>query len=91
MEKIFLKLRCAGIKRIIFIPTEVVDIKLICSELKLYLYNIIRKRDDVFCGYYYTLKEFYKFWDKTYYTKNVYRIENNNLCFVLQVDEGVHE
>lgn len=84
-RKVFCRLSKSNIKNIIFIPTEIADLRLIISEYKKHILNKIYGNKDIFCGYYYSLSEFKKFWFGYYEIDRLYRLGNNNGIFVLKL------
>ncbi len=71
---IFFKLFKAGIKNIIFIPTEIASLKIMVQEKKNYLKNRIKRRRQIFCGWLYSESEFISFF-KGKGTKALYLID----------------
>ncbi|RKJ20031.1 hypothetical protein D7X48_10755 [bacterium D16-50] len=60
-KAIFHKMHDAGIKNVLFIPTELLTIKSAIKEKLHYVANIIRHKKNIFCGWMYTRNEFLNF------------------------------
>ena len=83
-RNVFDRVSRAGIKYVIFIPTEIANVRFVLREKYIHLKNKLLRRKDVLCGYCYTKKEFPRFWDGCYDIQNAYRIEKDNVMFVLR-------
>lgn len=57
-KNIFNNMFLAGIKHIIFIPTELLTIKLFISEVKKHINCLTHKKKDIFCGWMFSENEF---------------------------------
>ena len=66
LKALFSKFHQLGIKRICFIPAQLLSFRIILSELKTRLLGLIRRRPLVFCGYTRSEKYFIKLWSPYY-------------------------
>lgn len=82
-KRVFKKIHEARINNIVFIPTEVADLRLFYHEVGNHIYRRIKRIDDVFCGYCYTIKEFNKMWNDYYEIERKVNV-NNNVMFLLK-------
>lgn len=78
---IFKEMHAAGIKNVIFIPTELLNIKILLNEKIGLLSSYIRRRKTTFCGWMYSEKEFKKFFSgkspkALYIIENTYNLDN---------------
>lgn len=67
--KLFLSLSTNGASHICFIPAELLTLKTLLVEIKIFISSFIRKRKRVDCGYARTKSEYLKSW-KSYYLEN---------------------
>jgi hypothetical protein len=65
-KKIFAEMKKAGIKRVIYVPTELATYRQIRNGTWQHIKNKIRKRKDTFCGWLYSVDEFDRMWDGMY-------------------------
>jgi len=82
LTTLFEKCYSSGIKYIIFIPAELLSLRIIIAEIKTLLLSIIKKKPRVFCGYARSLDAFKKVWDPYYKLSKNYKMENP--VFLLQ-------
>ncbi len=64
--KLFQLMAGAGIKNILFIPTELLGVKDAMRKIKARAMNKLRGREDTFCGWMYSENEFVKMWNRIY-------------------------
>ena len=88
---VFENMNRAGIKYIIYIPTEVASTRFVLREIYLHVKNRLLGRKDVMCGYCYTKEEFPKFWKDFYTVDSAYRIEKDNVMYILRMVENGQE
>lgn len=81
-REIFKKLHLAGIKRIVFIPTELAGIRDWTREHMFHLNNEIRGRKDTFCGWLYSENVFLNMW-KGYYSLECSTKMDNSAVYYL--------
>lgn len=81
-ESIFNKISLAGIKKVIFVPTELMTFKDIARELCLRIRSEWRGEKSVFCGWMYSETEFEMMFDKFFKVDTVKYIHNTAI-FVL--------
>ena len=66
LEKLFANCHCLGITHIFFIPAELLSLRIIITEIKIWLISIIMRKQRVFCGYARSLSSFKKIWSPYY-------------------------
>lgn len=82
-KEIFEKLYLSNIHNILYIPTEILTLKMIINEKKNQIINLLQGKKNIFCGWMYTQNEFESFFGGTssreplYEIKHIYRLENN--------------
>lgn len=79
---IFERMYVAGIKNIIYMPTELLNLKILVKEKIHFLLNFIRGRKNIFCGWMYSEKQQRKFFSgnstpQFYLINNTYRLDDN--------------
>ena len=77
--KLFKKCKLSNVIYIWFIPAELISLRILLAELKIYLISILFKKKRLFCGYARTKKTFIYLWEKYYNIK----IEFNSKSFLL--------
>lgn len=80
--EIFEKMYEAGIEHIIYVPTELLDLKILVKERIHNLINIVRGRRNIFCGWMYSEKKQRQFFrgktqEALYLVENVYKLDHN--------------
>ena len=75
-ESIFDKIALAGIKKVVFVPTELMTFKDIARELCLRIRSRCRGEKSVFCGWMYSETEFEMMFDKFFNVDSVKYIHN---------------
>ncbi len=73
LSVLFAKCNSLGVKYILFIPAELLNIRILLAEIKTFLYGIIRKKKLVFCGYARSIGSFRKIWNPYYKLSKKYR------------------
>lgn len=84
-ESIFSKMSQSGVEHIVFIPTELCNMRIGFNEIMRYIYNLARgegKIRNVFCGYMYSKRIFKKMWKKYFDVKETKKI-GNTMIFLL--------
>ena len=74
----------SNIQYIIFIPTEVAGFRVFLDELSNHVFNILKGKKDVFCGYCYSKNEFPRFWKRHYELVKMYSIGKDNRMYILK-------
>ncbi len=87
-KEIFEKLYDSNIRNILYIPTEILDLRMIIAEKRNTLTNVLQGRKNIFCGWMYTRREFTSFFhgkskENLYMVVHAYRL-NNNAVFELK-------
>jgi hypothetical protein len=77
LKILFKKCYDSGVKYIIFIPAELLSLRIIFAELKTLLISLIKRRPRVFCGYARSLKAFKKIWEPFYILSKNYKMDNS--------------
>ena len=84
---IFSNMYDAGIKHIIYVPTEVASFRYMLSERISHFKNIIKRRRDIFCGWLYSESEFLKMFagkgrHKGYYIDKSVPFDNTRIYYL---------
>jgi hypothetical protein len=79
---VFQKAHAAGIRYIVFIPAELLDLKIFLAECKIWLYSILKRKPRVFCGYARSQKAFMQIWGNHYRIKK--EIGGDKKFFILE-------
>ncbi|MEI8128563.1 MAG: hypothetical protein WCG95_02995, partial [bacterium] len=66
LKLIFQKCKIAGVKYIWFIPAELINIRILLAEFKIFLICKLLNKKRVFCGYARTKKAFINLWSEFY-------------------------
>ena len=66
LTQLFNKCYALGVNYICFIPAELLSIRIILAEIKIYLISLIKSKPRVFCGYARSLSSFKKTWEPNY-------------------------
>jgi len=77
LKTVFAKCHDAGIRYIYFVPAELLNFKIIISEIKTLILSFVRKKPRVFCGYARSKCLFKKIWGKHYKLKQVFEVGDN--------------
>lgn len=78
------KCAASGFRYICFMPTQLLSLKGVISELKVWLYCLIKNKPRVFCGYFRSKGEFVKLWNHKYKIIKEFK-EDNQVVFFLQL------
>lgn len=81
-KEIFEKLYLSNIHNILYIPTEILTLKMSLDEKRNMIANMLQGKNNIFCGWMYTQNEFKSFFLGTrkkplYEIKHIYRLENS--------------
>ncbi len=74
---IFKKCHESGVKYILFIPAEMLNIKILLAEFKIFLISLLKSKKRIFCGYARTYNTFKKLWSNYYHNNNINNIEKS--------------
>jgi len=85
LRKLFEKCHSAGLKYIIFIPAELLSLRIIIAEIKTMVISLIKKKPRVFCGYARSLGAFKKIFGPFYTLAKNSREDNR--VFILEAKE----
>lgn len=87
---IFAKMHGVGIKRILYVPTDILDLTELLKTLKLYvIYKLKGKwKNLTFCGWRYSKEIHLSFWDKYYEVEKHIKKDDKNYYF-LKIKEQI--
>lgn len=88
LMNIFHKQYECGVNNICFIPAEYLSIKTIITELKIFLYAVIRGEKRVFCGYARSLSTFKKLWAPFFFVRKYVKTKSRHLIFLSRVNNN---
>ena len=83
-KKIFQYMYESGIEKVVFIPTEIADIRHMIKESMKHIINRCVGRKDTFCGWLNDYSEMLRFFEKFYDIVEEIRYKENNSVFFLQ-------
>lgn len=86
-QSIFYKMHEGGVERIIFVPTEVLTLRIAFNEMKRHFINRLRRRKDTMCGWMYSKKEFIDMYGKSYSIENEVKMKNT-VIWSLRIKEN---
>lgn len=72
LSRLFAKFHYVGVTHILFIPAELLNIRIIIIEIKIMIISIIKRKHRVFCGYARSMKSFMKIWGPFYQISKKY-------------------
>jgi hypothetical protein len=78
--KLFHSCQSFGVPYIWFIPAELISLKILLAELKIFLISIIFNKKRLFCGYARSKKYFIKIWSNFYKIKT--KLSNNSFILI---------
>lgn len=78
---IFKKFHQSNTDYILFIPAELLSLKILMAEFKILIFSIIKSKKRIFCGYARTYNAFKKIWTKYYINIDE---QNFNKSFILK-------
>lgn len=66
LTSLFAKCHNSGINNICFVPAELISLRLIIAEIKVFIVSIIKRKPRIFCGYARSFNSFKKIWSPYY-------------------------
>lgn len=81
-RNIFRAMKKAGIKKIVFIPVGLDTYKQMLQENINHIKNMLRNRQDTFCGWLYSENEFRNMWKKQYLISKTVYYKNTAIYFL---------
>ena len=73
LSQLFNKCYMLGIKIICFIPAELLSLRIIIAEIKIFIISIIKRKPRVFCGYARSMSSFRSIWESYYKVQKKYK------------------
>jgi hypothetical protein len=77
LKIIFQKCHEYHVKHILFIPAELLSIRIFLAELKILMISLIKSKKRIFCGYARTYNSFKKIWSTYYHDTNSINLDKS--------------